>query len=264
MKELKYISFDGAIGDTLGLTALPEYFNELKNIDWYTESFGIDILKNNPHVKNLSTPRLHPANIEPCRVYSCNIIQHYCNQIGLNYSKTMTPKLYFTDEEILKAKSILGDIPEKIVALCLKSSADSRDVRYSNVSSLLDLLKKDGFSIVAIGKDYIDDYDGLFTKNLTGKTTLREVFSILKLSSCYLGVDTGLFHASAACGIPQFVFFRNNGCSNNAYHNTYFIESNMNCPQECYTSGVAVCPSNKRCMDYFDYEKYYTIIKQSI
>jgi ADP-heptose:LPS heptosyltransferase len=262
MKNLSYISFDGAIGDTLGLTALSEYFDSIKNIDWHTELFGIDIFQNNPNIKSVISPKRYSPNLEPCRVYSCNIIQSYCNQLGLEYNNKMTPKLYFTDEELVKAKNTLADITGKVICLCLKSSADSRDVRYENLESLIMLLKKDGFSIVAVGKNRIEDPKNLFTKNLTGNTTLREVFSVIKVSDCYLGVDTGLFHVAAACGIPQFVFFRNNGCSNNAYHNTYFIESNLLCPDYCHRPGVAICEAPNRCMDCYNYEEYYTLIKK--
>ena len=76
----------------------------------------------------------------------------------------------------------------------------------------------------------------------------------------YLGVDTGLFHAAAAIGIPQVVFFRNNGCNVNAYKNTYYVDSKIECSQVCRTVLNTYCESPIKCTKNYDLDAYYKII----
>jgi len=89
------------------------------------------------------------------------------------------------------------------------------------------------------------------------------VASIINACDLFVGIDNGLFHVAAAVNVPQVIFFRNNLSSNNAYHNTYFIDSNVKCQGDCLKH-LSKCAALVRCMDSFDLNKYYDLIVNTL
>ena len=258
--------FNGAIGDTIGITASLKKIHEItgKKVDIYTKF--PEIFYNNPHVS--FSNQLNPmtgTNLEPCKKYDCNIVKHYANQLGLDYDDTFKAEIFLSEEEILAAKEELKDFDGfKKVAVCLYSSADSRDLRYANVVNLLNSLKRECVKLIFFGTKAPEDVENLFDMTVLGEYAvgLRNVFSIMNECDMYLGVDTGLFHAAEALNIPQVVFFRRNGCENNSYQRTRFVHSNIQCPAPCYIPCLEDCRSNDRCMDNFDMDEYEKVAKE--
>lgn len=252
-----------SIGDTLGLTALLPTISGKYNTQIDICTLVPEIFNNNPYVSNVHHPLMHPTDIklEACTTYECNIIQNYSNQLGISSLINPTPKLYLSIEEQQYAKKQLQEFKDKKkIAVCLKSSADSRDLRYEKILPLLLKLKDQGYILIGVGQDLLQE-DEIFDKSFINKTTLREVFSIINECDLYLGVDTGLFHVASAFNVPQVVFFRNNGCSNNQYSNTSYIDSNIKCSDMCHAPAVTNCYiPNSRCMDNFNLEYYYQTI----
>lgn len=258
------IIFDGAIGDTIGLTILCDELNHRYNKKSIVYSNFPFIFNNNPNVIQSYYRNGMSPNIEPCRTYSCNIVQHYFNQMGISYEQSLTPKIYLTDLEKENSKIELQELSNhKKIAVCLYSSADSRDLRYENIKEFLLDIKSLGYKLIFFGTKKPNDFENLFERYIVGEYAkdMRRVFSLLSQCNIYLGVDTGLFHAAAAVNIPQMVFFRNNGCKNNAYKNTYYIDSFVKCSDMCHSSGVVNCFEANRCMDNFDFKKYLNLLK---
>jgi ADP-heptose:LPS heptosyltransferase len=249
-----------SIGDTLGLTTL---IKEIYNTTGFKSSIATlvpEIFKNNPYVEKVYTGHFAESELTPCTEYSCNIIQNYFTQFSLPSPENPIPEIYLSDDEKEYAQKELEEFKDKKkIAVCLKSSADSRDLRYEKILPLLLKLKNQGYILIGVGQDLLQE-DEIFNKSFINKTTLREVFSIINECDFYLGVDTGLFHAAAALNKPQVVFFRHNGCSNNAYSSTYYIDSSLICPNFCHMPWVANCPSEVKCMDMFNFEQYYKMI----
>jgi len=258
--------YDGAIGDTIGVTASLKKIHELtgKKIDVYTRF--PEVFFNNPYVSS-SNP-LNPmlsTNLKGCPTYDCHIAKHYASQLGLEYDDTFRVEIFLTEEEALNAKEELKEFDGcKKVAVCLYSSADSRDVRYENVVDLLKSIKKEGVKLIFFGTKAPNDVENLFDKIVLGQYAvgLRRVFSLIKECDMYLGVDTGLYHVAEAVDIPQVVFFRHNGCEKNSYKNTRFVHSNLKCHEACYQPCLVNCTSNNRCMDNIDMKKYEKIAKE--
>lgn len=261
---MNQIYFSGAIGDTLGLTAiLPQLSAVTSNkINVYT-NFP-ELFLNNPYIQTSNLLTNNYTNIQPCLTYDCNIVSHYANQLQLQYDKKLRPELYLTEDEITYAKTELKDFNGfKKIAICLYSSADSRDLRYDTIRDLLLNIKQQfNTKLIFFGTKMPNDTHNIFDKIIVGQYAngLRDVFALMNECCLYVGVDTGLFHAAAALNIPHVVFFRNNGCSNNQYENTYYVSSFINCPNTCYQQHLSLCNAPHRCMDNFDLTEYYKLI----
>jgi len=269
------IVFDGALGDTICISGVLKDLHKKTNelVTLYTN--WPEIFDNNPYIKS-SLPRNRMlSNLEPCRnvfvnnLYNCNIVKHYYEQLGIEYPSVanIDTKIYFTDEEIKSAEEELKQFcGHKKIAVGLYSSAPARDVNYEYIKDILKKLKISGAKLIFFGTKFPHDYDNLFDKFVVGDAYvgLRRVFYLMSKCDLYLGVDTGLFHAAAAVGIPQFVFFRNNGCSINAYKNTYYFDSKIECSDICRTVLNTYCESKIKCTENYDLDKYYTHITELI
>jgi ADP-heptose:LPS heptosyltransferase len=88
--------------------------------------------------------------------------------------------------------------------------------------------------------------------------------SISLMNECdlYIGIDTELYHMTAALGKAQFVFFRNNESKINCYNNTYYLDSDLICSNQCMQPYTSECYSERRCMDEFDMDKCLELIKK--
>jgi len=93
------------------------------------------------------------------------------------------------------------------------TGALSKDWKIENFLKLIDMLLKDGYFIVLIGKVTKDEekiYNQIQDKNLlnlSNKTTLMELFSILKGAELFIGPDSGPAHAAAMLGIKTIVLY---------------------------------------------------------
>lgn len=249
----------GSIGDTLGLTPIIKKVYELTGFKSTIATLLPEVFENNPYVEKVYMGQDAESKLSPCTKYSCNIIQHYFNQFSLPLPEDPSPELYLSDSEIKYAQEELKEFEgKKKIAICLNSSADSRDLRYDKVLPLLEKLRSYGYILIGVGLS--SQSEEIYHKSFINKTKLRQAFSIINECDFYLGVDTGLFHAAAALNTPQVVFFRHNGCSNNAYSNTYYLDSPLTCSKYCHSEGVIECPSEVRCMDMFNFEQYYKMI----
>ena len=256
-----------SIGDTLCISAVAEAYYSQNNEPIYLSvplSGSLpSLFENNPKVVILENAD-DTIELNPCTVYHCNIIRNFFNQLGLEYNVNLIPKIYLSKGEVEFGDQITSKYKDtKIIAVCLFSSVDCKDVKYDNLLPLLKKLKyDDGCTLLLVGQTKIDDYGRVFDEQLTN-FSLRQIFSIMSNSDLYLGVDTGLYHAAAALDIPQVVFFRNCGCENNQYHNTSYLPSFIKCSDYCSnTPNVAHClPSLQgRCIDNFPWGKYYNLI----
>jgi len=265
---MNQIHFSGAIGDTLGITAILPQLSSRTTSKINVFSKFPELFLNNPYVETSNTLNEANINIQPCITYDCNIVNYYSTQLQLTYDKKMRPELYLTDSEIEFAKQELSEFQGfKKIAVCLYSSADCKDLRYDLVCDLLLQIKQStNTKLIFFGTKMPNDTHGIFDKFVVGQYAngLRDVFSMINECCLYVGVDTGLFHAAAALNIPQVVFFKNNGCSNNHYENTYSVDSFIECPRPCYQQHVSVCNAPNRCMDNFDMSEYYKLIIEQI
>jgi ADP-heptose:LPS heptosyltransferase len=249
-----------SIGDTLGLTPIIEKLSEDNNITVCTAV--PELFYNNPHVKNILVIPYPNINISPCRCTECNIIQFYGEQLNIELSKETLPKIYLTSDEIKFGKNLLSDFDGSIkIAISTETYYDSKNLRYGYISPFFKKLKEEGCKLIGIGMG--EEYQNEFDMSFINKTTLREALSILNSCDLFIGIDNGLFHCAAALNIPQVIFFRNNGSSNNKYINTHYVESKVKCHGRCLLH-IPVCECPNRCMDNFDLDEYLELVKKII
>lgn len=130
------------------------------------------------------------------------------------------PEIWLTDEDMDYANRVFADFDLKrmssIVVLCPSyGHSILKQWPLENFSELTNLILNDDNSrvIVVGGRDDMDMGGYLLEKggsrviNLTGKTTLRQMAAIIKLSTVYVGNDTGPTHIASAVGIPVVALF---------------------------------------------------------
>jgi hypothetical protein len=244
------------IGDTLGLTAIAEMLYEKEGILSIISTAVPELFLNNPYVTSTSS-NIPKIVLYPCGKVDCNIIQHYANQLNIDVPEGTKPKIFLSPDEINYGKTVLKEFEQnKKIAITLKSSTPAKDLKYEYISPLLDRLKEHGYKLIGVGRENgLGQYG--YNKSFINQTTLRQLCAIISQCDLCLSVDTGTFHIAAALDIPQVIFFRNNGQSNNAYFDTYFNDSKFPCQTSCLYKGLLFCEYNNKCLENFDLEWYY-------
>lgn len=255
-----------SIGDTLGLTAVAEiYYDKFKRpLEIVTHL--PELFYNNPYVicSNIFNSLPTDVVLEPCKNYDCNIVNNFVRQLGLDFNNEK-PRIYLSIEEIFRAETFFSNYPTKKhkAVICLNAARgcdDFRSIRYDVISPFLERVKNElNCDLFLVGKKEIplNDKCNVFTNQIYD-ISLRDCFGIISQCNLYIGVDTGLFHASAGLDVPQLVFFRNAGCSNNSYSDTYYDNSKIKCSGVCLLAG-AQCDKSNRCMDNFNLERYFSL-----
>ena len=247
------------VGDTLGLTAIVKTLYEKEGALSIISTALPELFLNNPYV--VSTSEYLPKIVlSPCGKVDCNIIQHYASQLNLNVPESSKPKIYLSSDEIDYGKMALKEFEQnKKIGINLKSSTPAKDLKYEYILPLLDRLRERGYKLIGIGRENgLGQYG--YDKSFINLTTLRQACAIISQCDLCLSVDTGTFHIAAALDIPQIIFFRNNGQSNNAYPDTYFNDSKFPCQTNCLHKGLLFCEYNNKCLENFDLDWYYNKI----
>jgi len=129
-----------------------------------------------------------------------------------------TPILYITDNEREEAVRIFSkagiERPFAVIHPGSKGSADSWPVE--NFAELYGIMVDKGISVIMTGSQYemkmidsLSDKSGRKLKNLAGQTDLRQLASILALSSLVISNSTGPLHMAAAVGTPVIGIYPN-------------------------------------------------------
>lgn len=157
----------------------------------------------------------------PAPINSCHRSELYFNMLKRATGKELTfakPKIFLSDEDIAQGQKLLSDFGvgdgEKFVAVAFRAVAESRRWGMENYRELTKrLIAEHGLNVVLIGKDE-DRAEGDqiaagagSTKvfNLSGKTGVRELASVLTQAAMFIGNDSGAAHLAAAVGVPLVV-----------------------------------------------------------
>ncbi len=131
-----------------------------------------------------------------------------------------------------------------IVIAVGRTGSRSKDWDIENFIKLINMFLSNGYIVVLVGKvtpDESKEYEKFDNKNLinlTNKTTLMELFSILKDASLFIGLDSGPTHAAAMFGIKTLALYSGVVDFNvfrpiEAFGNVNIIKMNVEC-EKCY------------------------------
>jgi heptosyltransferase-2 len=128
------------------------------------------------------------------------------------------PKIFLSDADIANGQKVLKDFGieggEKFVAIAFRAVGESRrwgKEKYTELTKRL--ISEFNLKVVLIGKEE-DRTEGdeiargagaTNVLNLSGKTGVRELASVLSLSHSFIGNDSGAAHLAAAVGVPIVV-----------------------------------------------------------
>jgi ADP-heptose:LPS heptosyltransferase len=254
-----------SVGDTLCISAILEKLSEEKGDKLIMCALPqlYDLWLNNPYLKSINSNTNPTINMIPCRQVPCNIVRYYTKQLNLTIPEPIKPRIYLTPEEIEWGKNQVREFDGyKKIVICPETGVDGKNLRPEYIAPLLNRLKENGYKLIRVGVGFRDTYGG-YNKSFYNRTTLRQAFCIMNACDLFLGIDCGLSHAAAALDVPQVMFFRNNLSSNNKYHDTFYIDSNIKCQGNCLNH-IAYCQGLARCMDSFDLNQYFNLINKCI
>ena len=162
--------------------------------------------------------------------------------------------------EILEKRKV--DISEDFLLVVNINASEMSSIRkwpieyYQQVITFL--LKKRRVKIILIGGKEDASYVAQLEKmisfgkdkviNLTGKTSLKELISLMKISDLYLGNDSGPLHLAEACHLPNISFFGPESPSvyGHSGNKNYIFYSNLPCSPclNVYTNKDTNCMNN--------------------
>ena len=116
--------------------------------------------------------------------------------------------------EKIKKKLVSNKISDEFVVFHTSAQYDYKIYPTALRNQLIELLSQAGISVIITGGDTLIDQkiseelpklDNVY--NFIGETKLDELLALIKLSKCYIGMDTLVMHTSASLDKPIFAIF---------------------------------------------------------
>ncbi|AEE14480.1 glycosyl transferase family 9 [Thermodesulfobium narugense DSM 14796] len=131
----------------------------------------------------------------------------------LNFFKIKIPEVKKLDSYYdLKAPNPIKEDKYIVIAVG-QTGARSKDWDINNFIKLINMFLNERYTVVLVGKitpDESKEYNRLDNKkliNLTNKTSLMELFSIIKSANLFIGLDSGPTHAAAMLGVRTLALY---------------------------------------------------------
>jgi len=133
--------------------------------------------------------------------------------LALGFRPEITfPEIWYNENDFKTAKTFIAQLKpgRKLAAIGIGAGADSRKYpKEKYLAVMKKLLEKDYRYIIVGGKTEAADGDFLVNNlpdgaavNAAGKNSYRETCALISLADIYIGNDSGVMHAAAACDIP--------------------------------------------------------------
>jgi len=194
--------------------------------------------------------------------------------LGIPLSNS-APTLYFSDEEMQHARSLLEkfgiQIGKSIVVginpgAAFGSAKCWLPERFKEVT--LQLIQNPNVFVVYFGdpagtplvNDICKDMPERVI-NLAGKTSLRELMALIQLCSIFLTNDSGPMHIAAALNVPLLALF---GSTSDVKTGPYGIGKVIHKHVECSPCYKRVCPIDFRCMKRIEVQEVYKELQSMI
>lgn len=160
-----------------------------------------EVFENNPFVHRISSLKRE----RDCDLFidlnvnyaSYNLICEEAARIADVKLVSKAPTIVCTKEEREWARGVLGDITIGVSTQIARSGWAGRNWGRANTREFIELLKRDGYKIVELGKDVFPT--GAADLNLVDRTTRRELFAIISELEFLVTVDSLPLHVAQAC-----------------------------------------------------------------
>lgn len=174
---------------------------------------------------------------------------------------------------LLKNEGIYLDKNKKLIVLSPLSGSTIKNLDNEKFIILINkfLNEYNNIIILLVGsKGFINELSELEKEiknknfiNISGKTTLEDVISLLKMSVFYIGVDSGITHLAALCNIPVFAIFSGANSPEEwgpVSESSYVYNKNLEC-SPCHKVDISDCIFDHGCMRDIDIDDLYTKLK---
>ncbi len=158
--------------------------------------------------------------------HEVDLLYGFAEALGVHVPHSeFTPQSYLTAEGAASAAVMLADLPHPRVALNVGASRAYKRWPLGNWTEVALSLAQSGRSVVFAGDktdaesvaQIVPKMTGSFV-NLAGKTTLRELASVLAACDLLISGDSGPMHLAVAVGTPVVAIF---GATHPARHGPY-------------------------------------------
>jgi len=138
--------------------------------------------------------------------------------IGVRRERLL-PQIYFSKEEELISKNCETwghDANDKLIGVQLEAGTSAKEWPLSHMKTFVDLCAKElsEYKIVFVGTDagrfsWISENPSIERQrvNLIGKTSLRELLSLMKHFQVFISPDSGPAHIAACLGVPTLFLY---------------------------------------------------------
>lgn len=129
------------------------------------------------------------------------------------------PEISLLPDEIASIRQRLGTetgmVPfSRIAVIAPYSSKDVKSWPFHNFREVITYLSSSGFTVIVAGtKDDTEDAEQMIRGisgnvfSFAGKTSIRELASLVSISALVVGVDTGVLHIASCFDVPVFAIF---------------------------------------------------------
>jgi ADP-heptose:LPS heptosyltransferase len=268
--DTNYEASGRGLGDILMTTAIikqikKDYPNSF--LTFSTRPEGKEILKNNPHIDSINTDIYNKTEFEKSLV---NYDKHFflgkmtedydvkrnqqpridsmAEMFDVNLDSKL-PEIYLTNEELISTNEYI-DIDKINIVICVEGQEKKRNWRIDYLRDFVKRFDSDKYRLILVGKKEID-VDGCV--NLSGKTTIRELFSIVSKADLVITMDNFVSHIAAAFNVREIIMYTTipSDWRCRYYKNAIPIQSPTKC-SPCwnkYKNKDRMCNNEGKCID---------------
>ena len=191
----------------------------------FSESIEVS-LSQHPRSPNYKLPKF-----ERFARFNRNFYEHSFEHIGEEWRGVdLTPELFFTNNEIMKAESLM-DIERKNILLGLSGSGNNKAWPWGQDFAYRLLKEVPDCHILTVGdeKCRLIEPEGEHITNLCGKIPMREAMALTKVVDLVIAPDTGIIHAAGCFDTPKICLLGHNTkeCITKHFKNDYSIEADQ-------------------------------------
>jgi ADP-heptose:LPS heptosyltransferase len=186
---------------------------------------------------------MHFQHIAPTIIYQKSVKEIIPEILGLRV-KNARIQLFTTPDEDRHAIAMLAPYRYPVIMHIHSNSSDNHHWDMSNWRALVRELPQ--YSFIQVGSPKEPYVEGAI--DWRGKTSLREVFCLLKHAASFVGVDSSMSHATNAFDTPGVVLFGDSSPVYWGHPNNINIYKKLPCSPCYYVLAGGACPYDTQCM----------------